>query len=62
MIFSTLSMNKPCYIKLNTGKFINIFKAIVTLVIPTPKYSLDISMNILGDDGILVTRKEIEDG
>lgn len=78
--FSTLSMDKPCYIRLKTGKFINMFKAIVTkadlnmerddtvlycddrpyLAIPTPRCSLDISMDILDDDGILLTRKEIK--
>lgn len=81
--FSTLSMDKPCYIRLKTGKFINIFKAIVTradfniersndtvlycddnpyVTINAPKYSLDISMDILDDDGIFLTRKEIENG
>lgn len=78
--FSTLDMNKPCYIRLKTGKFINIFKAIVTkadfnmesndtvlycddnpyVTINAPKCSLDISMDILDDDGIFLTRKEIE--
>lgn len=80
--FSTLSMDKPCYIKLKTGKIINMFKAIVTkincdiepndtvlycdinpyAVIGPPRYSLDISMDILDNDGILVTRKEIDNG
>lgn len=80
--FSTLSMDKPCYIKLKTGKFINMFKAIVTkadfnvesgdgpvlycndnpyVTISAPTYSLDISMDILNDDGILLTRKDIKD-
>ena len=80
--FSTLSMDKPCYIRLKTGKVINMFKAVVTkadfnierddttlycddrpyLVVATPKYSLDISMDILDNDGTFLIRKEIENG